>query len=97
MTEIELTGVSIAHTTIKTEEAVYRQALADERLDFEYDAYLSDMDEETVLIEPDGTVVSPYGNRVDLMDLVSPVLDQIPTWQVEQYVAARRGEEGGEK
>lgn len=67
--------------------------MVDERVDYELDAYLSDMDGETFVIEPDGTVVNPYGNRVDVLDLVRPLLDVIPTWQVEQYAMSRRVDE----
>jgi hypothetical protein len=95
-TQIKVQGISIEHTEIEISEAVYRQAIADERLDHELDVYLSDMDGETFVIEPDGIVVDPYGNAIDvhdLLDMVRPVLEALPTWMVEQYVADRRADE----
>lgn len=91
--EITLRGFSVESTEIKISEARYREASADEMLDLELDVYLSDMDGETFVIEPDGTVVSPYGREPDLMALLRPILDAVPAWQVEQYAASRRADE----
>lgn len=90
---MHIKAFSVKRAEFDLDGAVYRQAKADDRVDHEVDVYVSDMDGETVLVEPDGTVVNPYGNRDDLLDLARPVLDEIPTWQIEQYVAGRRGEE----
>lgn len=91
--EITVLGVTVATRKISVSESVYRQAVADERLDEELDAWLSGMSEQTVVIEPDGTVVSPYGGPDDLMELAVPILAEIPTWVIEQYVAGRRADE----
>lgn len=91
--EITVLGVTVATREITINEAVYRQAARDERLDDEFDAWLSDMPERTVVVEPDGTTVHLYGGAADLLAMVTPVLDRIPTWIVEQYVTGRRMEE----
>lgn len=91
--KITLKGFSVESADIEISEAVYRQALVDERLDHELDVYLSDMDGETFVIEPDGRVVSPYGRTVDLLELLQPALDALPTWRVEQYAMSRRSDE----
>lgn len=91
--EITVLGVTVATREITIDEAVYRQAAADDTLDDELDPWLSDMPERTVVVEPDGTTVHLYGGEADLLALVTPVLDRIPTWIVEQYVTGRRMEE----
>lgn len=88
--EIELKAFTIQNTTIKTSESAYRQAKDDERLDHEYDVDLSGMDGETVIVEPDGTVVDPYGSTTDLFELLEPLLHEIPIFRIEQYAARRR-------
>lgn len=58
---INLLGRTIGYVRIDNVlRAEYEQAKAEVRLDHEFDAWLSDMDETTVIIEPDGTEVSPY-------------------------------------
>lgn len=91
--EITLRGFGVERTEIKISETEYREAVRDEQVDLMLDAYLSDMDGETFVIEPDGTVVSPYGRDIDVLALVRPLLDTIPTWQIEQYAMSRRADE----
>ncbi len=57
---INLTGRSDERTSITINRAEYEQAKADDTLDHLLDVYLSDMDGETEVVEPDGTVVRPY-------------------------------------
>lgn len=91
--EIEVKAFTVERTTIKTTLAEFAAARAAGELGDYYDAWLSDMSGETVIVDPDGYVINPYGRRTDLLDLLSPLLDEIPTWRVEQYVTSRRGEE----
>jgi len=96
MGEIKLRGFTIEQAEIEFDEAAYRRAVANETLHHDFDVYLSDMDGTTFVIEPDGTVVNPYGPALDpngLMTEIRPVLDALPAWMVEQYVASRRAEE----
>lgn len=91
---MKIIGFSIESTKIEIDDSAYEQAKRDDMLDHELDVHLSDMDGTTLVIEPDGTVISPYSSHVpDLLDLVRPLLDQVPTWKVEQYVAGRRADE----
>lgn len=92
--EITVLGVTVATRSITLDEAAYRRVAARGDLGDELDAWLSDMPGRTVVVEPDGTTVHPYGgDEPDLLALVTPVLDRIPTWIVEQYVTGRRMEE----
>lgn len=91
--EIEVKAFTIERTTIKTTRDEFESARAAGELGDEYDVWLSDMSGETVIIGPDGDVVNPYGSATDLLALLTPVLDEIPTWLVEQYATSRRGEE----
>jgi hypothetical protein len=92
--EITIKAFSIERTEFKVDSDEYARDKANEELDQALDVHLSDMqDSETVLVEPDGTVVNPYGRGTDLLKMLEPILAEIPTWMVEQYVAGRRSEE----
>jgi hypothetical protein len=95
MTEIKVQAFTIESIEIKTTDEEYRTARADSELADRYDAHLSDMDGETVIIEPEtGVAFDPYaGQDVDLMDLLRPILAHVPTWVIDQYAASRRAEE----
>jgi hypothetical protein len=93
MATIKLIGISVETREIEIEESDYRAAVEEDRLDHELDTQLSDMYGETVVVDPDGTVVNPYGGTAVLVEIARPVLDQLPTWIVEQYAAHRRSEE----
>lgn len=67
---ITLTAETISTTTITVNRAEYEQAKADDRVDHLLDVWLSDMDSETSVTEPDGTTYDPYGDIND-------------TWMVE--------------
>jgi hypothetical protein len=91
--EIEIEAFTIERTSIKTTREEFDAARESEGLGNEYDVWLSDMDGETVVIAPDGTVLNPYGSATDLLALIKPILAQVPTWQVEQYAMSRRSDE----
>lgn len=91
--EIEVEAFIVEHTTITTTRADFDRAHAAGDLDNEYDAWLSDMSRTTVIVAPDGTVINPYGQVTDLMVLLKPLLDEIPSWRIEQYATGRRMEE----
>ena len=93
MSDITVKAFGIERTEIATTTETFESARAAEELGDEYDTWLSDMDGETLIIAPDGAVINPYGNAIDLLDLLKPILDEIPTWKVEQYATARRVEE----
>ncbi len=57
---INLRGVSEDSTVMTVSREEYEQAKREGMLDHMLDVYLSDMDGETYVIEPDGTVVRPY-------------------------------------
>lgn len=59
---ITLKGVTVGRCTITVSRAEYEQAKADDRVDHLLDTYLSDMDEETTVTEPDGTTYDPYSD-----------------------------------
>ena len=92
---ITLLGFTVETTSFETTLQAHDAALAADSLDIEYDVYLSDMASETVIVEPDGNVLWPHrdDDSGSLLDLIEPILKHIPTWALEQYVAARRGEE----
>jgi hypothetical protein len=90
---IEVQAFTIERTTIKTTEDEYREAREAEELGDAYDTYLSDMDGQTLIIDPEFGPVNPYGGTEDLMELLKPILAHVPTWKIEQYATARRAEE----
>lgn len=47
-------------TSVKVDRAEYEQAKANGRLDHLLDTYISDMEHETTITEPDGTEIDPY-------------------------------------
>lgn len=59
---ITLKLVSHGETTIEVDRAEYEAAKADGELDHFIDPYASDMDEATVIIEPDGTLIDPWAD-----------------------------------
>lgn len=62
---ITLIGRTYGRTVIKVSRAAYEQAKADDKVDHLLDTWLSDMDEETTVTEPDGTTYNPYGDISD--------------------------------
>nr|WP_221374533.1 hypothetical protein [Actinoplanes polyasparticus] len=56
---ITLEAERTSRTTITVNRAEYEQAKADNRVDHLLDVYLSDMDGETTITEPDGTIYDP--------------------------------------
>jgi hypothetical protein len=99
MAEIKVQAFTIESTEIETDEVEYRAARddPDDGLALAYDAFLSDMDSATVVIDPDtGEAVNPYGepeDPPDLMELLRPILAHVPAWRIDQYAAGRRAEE----
>jgi hypothetical protein len=99
MAEIKVQAFTIENIEITTDEDEYRVARDDpgDGLALTYDAFLSDMDSATVIIDPDsGEAINPYGvpgDPVDLLDLLRPILAHVPTWRIDQYAASRRSEE----
>jgi hypothetical protein len=59
---ITLQAERSSSTTITVNRAEYEQAKAENRVDHLLDVYLSDMDDETTITEPDGTIYDPYGD-----------------------------------
>jgi hypothetical protein len=62
---ITLIGRTYGRTTIKVSRTEYEQAKRDNTVDHLLDTYLSDMDKETTVTEPDGTTYDPYGDITD--------------------------------
>lgn len=91
--EIQVKAFTVERTTIQTTAAEFEEARAAGELGYYFDAFLSDMSGETVIVAPGGEVLNPYGTVTDLLALLTPLLDEIPTWLVEQYVTGRRSEE----
>lgn len=89
---MKITAFQIDSTEFPVDDT-YHQIKAEGRIEDEFDYRLSDMDGETILIEEDGTEVQLYGNTTSLFDLVRPILDRLPTWQIDQYAAERRAVE----
>jgi hypothetical protein len=52
---------SYGETTVTVNRAEYEQAKADGRLDHLLDTYVSDMEHDVTVTEPDGTEFDPYG------------------------------------
>jgi len=90
---ITLHAFTVERTTIDVAADKHAATVAADDVGNEYDHALSDMDGETVIVQPDGTVLNPYGSVTDLGALIKPILDHVPTWQIEQYAASRRAEE----
>lgn len=90
--EIELKAFSIESTTWKTHPEHHDYVKRHHYVDNEYDTQLSDMDGETFIVEPDGTVLWPYGRPAvgSVIDLLTPVLDLLPVMHIEHYLSARR-------
>jgi hypothetical protein len=86
---IELPAFTIGQTTIETSREEFAVVEGREEVGEVYDAYLSDMSEETVIIDPDGNVISPYGREVDLMELLRPILAHVPLSTLRRYVFNR--------
>lgn len=59
---ITLEAERTSSTTITINRAEYEQAKAENRVDHLLDVYLSDMESETTITEPDGTIYDPYGD-----------------------------------
>jgi hypothetical protein len=59
---IILTAERTSSAEITVNRAEYEQAKADGTVDHLLDVYLSDMDGETTITEPDGTIYNPYGD-----------------------------------
>lgn len=57
---ITLRAVEYGHRQIQVDRAEYEAAKADGMLDHLLNAWLSDVESETVVYEPDGTAVRPY-------------------------------------
>jgi hypothetical protein len=94
--EIKLKAFSIESTVIETDSETFVAARMDGRLDHEYDAHLSDMSSETVIVAPDGDAYSPHTGESAkplgsdaLIDFVAPVLDDIPVAAIEDYLMSR--------
>lgn len=90
---ITIHGFSVEQTTFEVDAEEHAATVASDNVGNEYDHHLSDMDGETVVVQPDGTVINPYGPETELFALVEPILKHVPTWRVEQYVASRRSDE----
>lgn len=91
--QITLHAFTVEQTTIKVDAAAHAATVAHGDAANEYDHDLSDMDGQTVIVQPDGAVLNPYGDTTDLLELVRPILAHIPTWRIDQYAASRRAEE----
>ena len=57
---ITLKLVEHGEDTVEVDREEYEAAKAEGKLDHFLDAYASDIDTETVVIEPDGTEINPY-------------------------------------
>ncbi len=95
MAEIIIHGITVETAEIRTTDDALRDARETGMLDHEYDTPLSDMDGETMIVLPDGTVIDPYSGAegVNLLEILEPILAHVPTWRIDQYAARRRSEE----
>jgi hypothetical protein len=59
---ITLEAERTSSTTITVNRAEYEQAKTEGRVDHLLDVYLSEMEGETTITEPDGTIYDPYGD-----------------------------------
>lgn len=100
MTEmIKVRGWSIETREIEIEKATYETAKRDDTLDQQLDVWLSDMSGETFVIEPDGTAINPYPGTVDqvvisaseIVEMLKPLLDALPSYAVRAYAQDRFG------
>lgn len=89
---INIRGFSIESTDIEIDAEEYESAKADETLDLELDVYLSDMDGETVIVEPSGKMLKPFDVQRSghMIDVLRKALDATPLDDIEAYVAKRK-------
>lgn len=87
---IMLKAFTLGMTPIEVNPEIHAAAVEGDRLDREYDVYLSDMPEETVIVHSDGTVNDPYGQIDSLMDFAVELLEAIPFSDLEIYLEERR-------
>lgn len=92
MTEgvVKLDAFSIGHVAISTSREEFA---AEKDLGDAYDTWLSNMSEETVIIDPDGRVINPYGRTVDLLELLRPILAHVPMREIKDYCIHRERDE----
>lgn len=91
---VKLLGITIETTEFEEERTLFDQAVKDDRLEYEYDTHLSDMDGETLIIDTEaGAVHNPYGRGTDLLKLLRPILDRMPTHVLSLYLMDRRSRE----
>ncbi len=98
MATVRLFGFAIETTSMVVEERYYRQAIADDRLDHELDAYLSDMGGENFVYEKEAQrfLEMPSGGVADPEDVLSamvPILNLLPMHVIGRYLEQRRTEE----
>jgi len=86
---MKVKAFSIESTEIETDETEWAEAKAGNAVGDYYDAWLSDMDSATIVIDPDGGMIDPYSDGRDLMTLVSPILDEIPLRELKDYLIHR--------
>lgn len=92
--KMTLIGFSVGQVSWEVDPKEHAAAVSAGCVSDEYDCRLSDMSEETVILVPDhDDVIWPYGGNGHLIDLIKPILEHVPTWQVEQYAVKRRMDE----
>jgi len=85
--EIEIKATTVATRTFRVDRAEYEQALADDELDYLFDSYVSDMDEETTYTTPDGRVHEYPSGEVIAEDHVIEVRET--GWTIMHPLACR--------
>ena len=93
--KIELKAFTISNTAWKVPRLHHEANKAFDRVASEYDMRLSSMNEETFIVEPDGTILWPYRNPPyvpSLRSLLVPLMGLLPLAELEQYMAARRAQ-----
>lgn len=91
MGKVKIVGVSVATREFEIDGDDYARARDAGRLDHELDSYLSDMGDTTVIVDQEtGQVINPFDGETDLMKILRPAMDQLPTWRLIQYLEDRR-------
>lgn len=97
--KINLQAFSIESATMADiDSAEHQNAKDTETLDHEYDVYLSDMEGETFIVEPDGTLLWPYRNPgVTVLELLAPILEHVTVREIKDYLIHREQREAEEE
>src|ERR1044072_3964285 len=91
---IKLQGWSIESREIEIPAQDYRAAIAQDRLEYELDPYLSDMYGVTFVIETGiGRVITLWEQPPEIMERITPLLDTLSLRTIKDYVIQRERRE----